>query len=44
MAYGGSQAWGQIRTVAARLDHSHSNVGSELSLTYTAKLMATQDP
>ena len=32
VAYRGSQAWGQIRAVAAGLRHSHSNVGSELSL------------
>ena len=28
-AYGGSQARGQIRGIAAGLHHSHSNVGSE---------------
>ena len=33
-AYGGSQARGPIRAVAAGLYHSHSNVGSE-SATYT---------
>ena len=31
-AYGGSQARGQIRVVAAGLHHSHSNTGSELRL------------
>ena len=30
MAYGGSQARGLIRAVAAGLHHSHSNLGSEL--------------
>ena len=29
VAYGGSQARGQIRAVAAGLHHSHSNVRSE---------------
>ena len=29
MTYGSSQARGQIRSTAARLLHSHSNVGSE---------------
>ena len=32
MAYGGSQARGEIGTVAAGLYQSHSNVGSELRL------------
>ena len=32
MAYGGSQARGQIRAVVASLHHSHSNLGSELHL------------
>ena len=36
VAYGGSQAMGQIRAVATSLHHSHSNVGSELSLRPTA--------
>ena len=31
-AYGGSQARGQIRAVAASLYHSHSNARSELCL------------
>ena len=38
MAYGSSQARGQIRAVAAGLRHSHSNTGSE------PQLMATPDP
>ena len=29
MAYGGSQARGQIRVAGASLHHSHSNMGSE---------------
>ena len=32
MAYGGSQARGQIRAIASGLPHSHSNTGSELYL------------
>ena len=32
LAYGGSQARGLIRAVAAGLHHSHSNTGSELRL------------
>ena len=32
MAYGGSQARGLIRAVAAGLHHSHSNARSELHL------------
>ena len=43
-AYRGSQARGQIRTVAAGLHHSHSNVGSEPHLGATPQLMATPDP
>ena len=35
MAYGGSQARGQIGAVAASLHHSHSNMGSEPRMTYT---------
>ena len=36
-AYGGSQAWGRIRAVAASLHASHSNAGYEphLHVTYT---------
>ena len=37
VAYGGSQARGQIRAVATGLSHSHSSVGSEPRL-------ATPDP
>ena len=40
MAYGGSQAKGQIRAVAAGLPLSHSNTGAELSLQPTPQLMA----
>ena len=42
-AYGGSQARGLIRAVAAGLQHSHSNVGSELCLQHTPQLTATPD-
>ena len=44
MAYGGSQAQGLIRALAAGLHHSHSNKGSELRLQPTPQLMATPDP
>ena len=40
-AYGVSQARGSIQAVAAVLQHSHSNTGSELRLRPTPKLMAT---
>ena len=43
-AYGGSQARGLIRAIAASLSHSHSNVGSELHLRPTPQLMAMPDP
>ena len=43
-AYGGSQARGRIRAVAASLRQSHSNVGSEPRLRPTPQLMATPDP
>ena len=43
-AYGGSQARGLIRAVAAGLQHSHSNAGSELSLRPTPQLTAMPDP
>ena len=43
-AYGGSQARGGIRAVAAGLRHSHSNGGSEPRLPPTPQLTATQDP
>ena len=36
--YGGSQARGLIRAVAASLYHSHSNAGSELCLRPTPQL------
>ena len=44
MAYGGSQARGQTRAVAAGLHHSHSNMGSKPRLRPTAQLTATPDP
>ena len=44
MAYGGSQARGQIRAVAAALHQSHSNAGSELCLRPTPQLMVMPDP
>ena len=43
-AYGGSQARGQIRAVAAGLHHSHSNSGSKPHLQPTPQLMAALDP
>ena len=44
MAYGGSQARGQIINMAASLHHSHSNMGSKLCLQPTLQLTATPDP
>ena len=44
VAYGGSEARGQIGAVAAGLRHSHSNAGSEPRLRPTPQLMATLDP
>ena len=44
MAYGGSQAKGQIGAVAAGLHHSHSNAASEPCLRPTTQLTATPDP
>ena len=44
VAYGGSQARGQIRAVAASLRHSHRNAGYEPHLQLTPQLMAMQDP
>ena len=46
VAYGLSQARGQIGAVAASLSHSHShsNVGSKPYLRPTSQLMATPDP
>ena len=43
-AYGGSQARGQIGTVAAGLCQSYSNAGSELHLQHTPQLPAMPDP
>ena len=43
-AYGGSQATGQIGTVAAGLHHSLSNAGSEPYLWPTPQVMAMPDP
>ena len=44
MAYGGSQARGRIRTIAAGLRHSHSNTRSELSLRPIPQFTAMLDP
>ena len=44
MAYGGSQATGQIRAVADGLCQGHSNAGSKPRLQPTPQLMATPDP
>ena len=44
MAYGGSQARGQIGAVPNGLCHSHSNAGSEPHLRPTPQLMAMPDP
>ena len=44
MAYGVSQARGQIRAAAAGLRHSHSNATSEPHLRPIPKLTATPDP
>ena len=41
VAYGGSQARGPVRAVAAGLHQSHSNVGSELCLQPIPQLTAT---
>ena len=43
-AYGGSQAKGPIRPVAAGLHHSHTNAGSKPYLQPTPQLTATPDP
>ena len=43
-AYGGSQARGLIRAVAAGLCQSHSNAGSEQHLQPTPQLTAMPDP
>ena len=44
MAYGSSQARGQIGAAPASLCHSHSNVGSEPHFRPTPQLAATRDP
>ena len=44
MTYGGSQARGQIGTVAAGLHQSQSNAGFELRLQTTPQPTAIQDP
>ena len=44
VVYGGSQARGLIRAIAASLCHSYSNTGSELPLRPTPQLTATLDP
>ena len=44
MAYGGSQARGQIGAVAAGLRHSHSNARFEPHLQPMPQLTATMDP
>ena len=44
VAYGGSQARGQIGAVATGLCQSHSNAGSEPSLQPTLQLRAMLDP
>ena len=43
-AYGGSQARGQIRAIAAILCHSHNTVRSELHLPPTPQFRAMPDP
>ena len=44
MAYGSSQARGQIRATVAGLHHSHSNTGSEPCLQPVPHLIAMPDP
>ena len=44
VAYGSSQAKGQIEATAAGLHHSRNNVGSKPCLQATPQLTATQDP
>ena len=44
MAYGDSQARGQIRAVVAGLHHSHSNSGSKPHLWLTPLITAMLDP
>ena len=43
LAYGGSQARGQIRAEATSLHHSHSNARSELYPQPTLQFMAMPD-
>ena len=43
MAYGGSQARGQIGAVVAGLYHSDSSAGSEMRLQPRPQLMAMRD-
>ena len=43
VAYGGYQAKGQIRAVAAGLCHSHSSVGSKPPVQPTPQLTAVSD-
>ena len=44
MAYGGSQARGQIRATAAALYRNHRDTGSKLHLRPTPQFTATPDP
>ena len=44
MAYGGSQARGQVGAIASGPRQSHSNVESELCLQPTPQLTVTPDP
>ena len=44
MAYGSSQAWGQIGAAAASLHHNLSNVGSKPHLRSIPHLTAVPDP
>jgi len=44
VAYGGSQARGQITAIAAGLYHSHSNARSKAHLQPTPQLKAMPDP
>ena len=44
MAYGGSQAGGQIGAIVTGLRQSHSNMGSEPRLQPILQLTAMQDP
>ena len=44
VAYGGSQARGQVGAIAFGLHYSHGNVGSKLYLQTTPQLMVTVNP